>query len=433
VKEYIKVSNVISQEEAMDRVLEKILDIENVETTDDSGSANDINIKEETNKVLAELEDEKQKNQELIDKLAQLEEENKVRIKQIETDTVPPTIKITSIETKGKQAFINGIIQDNLEIAELTLNGNEVVIDKSGSFSYRTYVPLGGIEVILSATDISGLEASEKFFVDRVETSEVGINFAQLNPLEKTGIRNKDALALVIGIADYENAPEALYADRDAIIFRDYLSEILGIPDNRIKILINQKAREVEILLSIREWLYRSTKKNRSDIYIFFAGHGLASQDGKQLYLLPYDGQPRLLDKSAILRTELFSYIASAGPRSVTLFLDTCYSGATRGSETLIASRPISIVPVETDVPIGFTVFSAAASDQTSNPLLEAKQGMFSYFLMKGMEGEADINADNKITNRELHSYILENVIHQSSGSQTPQLQGDKDKVLVQW
>ena len=130
------------------------------------------------------------------------------------------------------------IIQDNLEIAELTLNGNEVVIDKSGSFSYRTYVPLGGIEVILSATDISGLEASEKFFVDRVETSEVGINFAQLNPLEKTGIRNKDALALVIGIADYENAPEALYADRDAIIFRDYLSEILGIPDNRIKILI---------------------------------------------------------------------------------------------------------------------------------------------------------------------------------------------------
>ena len=108
----------------------------------------------------------------------------------------------------------------------------------------------------------------------------MGINFAQLNPLEKTGIRNKDALALVIGIADYENAPEALYADRDAIIFRDYLSEILGIPDNRIKILINQKAREVEILLSIREWLYRSTKKNRSDIYIFFAGHGLASQDG---------------------------------------------------------------------------------------------------------------------------------------------------------
>ena len=56
---------------------------------------------------------------------------------------------------------------------------------------------------------------------------------------------------------------------------------------------------------------------------------------------------------------------------------------------------------------------------------------MFSYFLMKGMEGDADKNADNKITAQELHNYVKENVTQQSSGSQTPELQGDKDRVLV--
>ena len=70
---------------------------------------------------------------------------------------------------------------------------------------------------------------------------------------------------------------------------------------------------------------------------------------------------------------------------------------------------------------------------KTAKPLEEAKHGMFSYFLMKGMEGDADANNDNKITARELHAYVEQNVVQQSSGSQTPELQGDKDRVLVQF
>ena len=81
----------------------------------------------------------------------------------------------------------------------------------------------------------------------------------------------------------------------------------------------------------------------------------------------------------------------------------------------------------------GFTLFSAASNEQVSRPLEEAKHGMFSYFLMKGMEGNADANNDNKITARELHAYVEQNVVQQSSGSQTPELQGDKERVLVQF
>ena len=52
---------------------------------------------------------------------------------------------------------------------------------------------------------------------------------------------------------------------------------------------------------------------------------------------------------------------------------------------------------------------------------------------MKGMEGDADINDDKKITALELHNYVRENVTQQSSGSQTPELQGNKERVLVQF
>ena len=54
----------------------------------------------------------------------------------------------------------------------------------------------------------------------------------------------------------------------------------------------------------------------------------------------------------------------------------------------LIASRPIAIKARQQSVPDNFTVMTVAAGDQTAKPLEEAKHGMFSYFLMKGMEGE---------------------------------------------
>jgi uncharacterized caspase-like protein len=246
--------------------------------------------------------------------------------------------------------------------------------------------------------------------------------------------KNKDALALIVGVDGYENTPaRAIYADSDAKAFTDYANEKLGIPSNRIKTLVNNGADEKGMLLAVKEWLSRASKKNKSDVYVFFAGHGLASQDGEKMYLLPYDGSPRLLDKTAILRDELFTDIAAANPRSVTVFLDTCYSGETRGNEMLIAGRPIGIRALKQSIPDKFTLMTAAAGDQIANPLKEAKHGMFSYFLMKGMEGVADSNKDNKITALELHEYVKENVWQQSSSKQSPELQGNENRVLVQF
>ena len=61
------------------------------------------------------------------------------------------------------------------------------------------------------------------------------------------------------------------------------------------------------------------------------------------MYLLPYDGAPELLDKIAVLREALFADIAAANPRSVAVFLGTCYFGTTHAPDMLIASCPIAI------------------------------------------------------------------------------------------
>ena len=78
------------------------------------------------------------------------------------------------------------------------------------------------------------------------------------------------------------------------------------------------------------------------------------------------------------------------------------------------------------------TVFSAAGMKQTAKMLDDAKHGLFSFYLMKGMEGDAETNKDRKITSGELHKYILNNVSRMQR-NQTPELQGDRSRLLVQW
>jgi TPR repeat protein len=387
----------------------------------------------ESFKLRAESEERKRK--ELERQLAALKAQQEQRQQTINSDTKLPTITIASASSNGPQGTISGRVTDNTGVAELRVDGKQIQTDKDGNFTANTYVPEGGVSVSIQAVDLAGLSSSMFVRLDRSATNTVAsISFERLNPLGRKVAKNKDALALIIGVDGYKSTPaRAIYADSDAKVFTDYASQKLGIPSNRIKTLVNDGAGEREMLLSVKSWLARASKQGKTDVYIFFAGHGLASDDGQKMYLLPYDGAPELLDDTAILRDRLFSDIASANPRSVTVFLDTCYSGTTRGTDMLIASRPIAIKALKQLVPDNFTVMTAARGDQTAKPLEEAKHGMFSYFLMKGMEGDADANQDNQITAGELHQYVEQNVVQQSSGSQTPELQGDANRVLVRF
>ena len=379
----------------------------------------------------AEKEADRLRNELAALKAQQAETSNKIT-----SDTQVPLITITQSGANGRKGTVKGFAKDNIQIAEVLIDGNAVSVGSDGSFEWSGFVPATGKDIIVEAIDTAALSSTQVIRLERGQIQQARVlQFNELNPMDgKKVVQNDNALALIVGISDYDRtqAP-AIFADNDAQFFHDYASLKMGVPEANITTMINTNAEQVDVLLAVKNWLSRAVKQNQSDVYIFFAGHGLASDDGQKMYLLPYDGAPELLDDTAISRERLFSDISSANPRSVTVFLDTCYSGTTRGTDMLIASRPIGIRALEQSIPDNFTVMTAAAGDQTAKPLEEAKHGMFSYFLMKGMEGEADANQDNQITAGELHTYVEQNVVQQSSGSQTPELQGDASRVLVRF
>lgn len=259
-------------------------------------------------------------------------------------------------------------------------------------------------------------------------------------PLDATRLKGKartDAIALVIGIEDYLNLPMAQFAGRDARAFGEFATNALGLPPDRVKLLTGAEARLLDIEKTIDTWLKAEIQSGATDVYVYFAGHGLASPDGRELYLIPHDGDRAILKRSAIDRDRLIAAILGHGAASVTLFLDTCYSGGTRGTSTLIAdARPLMIVAKDQGLPPAANLLAAAGNDQLSSSYAAARHGLYSYFLMRGLMGDADADGNRVLTLAELSTFVQRNTRREAARlgrDQSPVLVGDGDKVVMRW
>jgi len=126
--------------------------------------------------------------------------------------------------------------------------------------------------------------------------------------------------------------------------------------------------------------------------------------------LIPYDGDPNYASQTGYSLDELYSELNRLSSKSVTVFLDACFSGVNRNNEMLLANARPVFLEVDNSYTDKVTVFSAAGSKQISSSWPEKKHGLFSYFLMKGIQGDADLNNNKELTLGELGKYLEDNV-----------------------
>jgi len=258
--------------------------------------------------------------------------------------------------------------------------------------------------------------------------------------IPERGKENKNRWGVIFGIEEYRNVSSVRFALRDAQIMREYFQKSLGIPAANLYIKTNADASlsEFKTVFDPKGWLAKNAGKKDSEIFIYFSGHGVPTADGKRAYLLPADGNPNYAENSAYELNTLYSNLQAIKAKQVTLFLDSCFSGANRDNEIILAdARPVFISSPVANTSPNLAVFSAATGAQIANSYSDYQHGLFSYYLMKGLRGDADANRDKKITQQELNAYLAENVDEQArrmGREQQPQLlSGDPEKVVVQW
>ena len=253
------------------------------------------------------------------------------------------------------------------------------------------------------------------------------------------GEKNPNAYAVVFGIEQYKNVSPVTYARRDAYWMREYFTKTLGVPEENIyyKTDIDVGKAEFDKVFSQGGWLDKRIGDGRSDLYIYYAGHGAPDFNSRTAFLIPYDGDPNYASQTGYSVDKMTANLSQLEARSVTVFLDACFSGANRENEILLAgARPV-FLDVNTAVAANVTLFSAASGNQISSSWSEKQHGIFSYWLMKGMQGSADANRDNRLTVEELGGFIRNNVSTTAGKldrEQTPVLQTmDREKILVKF
>jgi len=336
--------------------------------------------------------------------------------------------------TPDSNGMFDIVVTSSADLSEIEVNGERQRYPIGKRVVIKKFAKIGkDSNYIIVAVDINGNKNSKTISVSR-EVFDSSIKYAQLNPAQVKPQPERDAVAVIIGIADYKNLPRADYANDDARVFYDYAIRALGVKPENIKLLVDSDADEVGIYRAFKTWL-PSRVRSTTDVYVYYSGHGLPTADGQGLYLLPQRADRDFIDKTAITQSEINVAIQAAKSKSVTIFLDACYSGQARTGETLLAgARPVSLKADTTTFPDGFTVITASRGDQISSSSPDLKHGIFSYYLMRGMEGDADVNRDGKITVGEMQTYLAENVSRQAgmmNRRQEPQIIGDRSRVLV--
>ena len=375
-----------------------------------------------------------------IKKKKTLVTQKKIKIKKKSLDSDPPVIEIKdTIVVKSSNWEINGKVSDEgSKLVYVKVAGQDIPVN-NGKFKISKYSP-SDTEIKITAIDEWGNEATKLVKIKVKKEENIVKKLDPLNPLAIKSNTNDNKLALIIGIENYSDLAKASYANNDALYFKDYAKNTLGIKNENINLLVDEDATFIKINKVLKKWLKSKVIPNKTELIIFYAGHGLAAQDGdkQDLFLLPHNADTDLLSISSISRNNLFNEISNLDPKSVTIFFDACYSGTSRDNKSLIASaRPVNILKkVEDNIPENFTIFSASQLNQMSSGLKNGEHGIFSYYLMKGLEGFADQNKDKKITNGELQAYMKLNVSQRAAEwgrEQNPSLAGDPDKILMSY
>ena len=296
---------------------------------------------------------------------------------------------ITTLETKYKEHQFNYDVAEDFHLSpnpSLDLNFNEI------SYSFPQ---------INSST---GVAAPSLIIAGQ---SDVDIDI----PI--TNMSNKKTFALVIGNEDYSSFQMDLntstnvdFAAIDAKIFKKYLVSTLGVPDENITLLTNATAGQMKQSIA-RLSAIAEAFEGEAKLIFYYAGHGLPSEESDEPYLMPVDVSSSNLDYALKLE-DVFNKLTEHTTQRVTVFLDACFSGGAR-NQGLVAARGVRIKPKSPFVMGKLVVFSATSEDQAAHPYREKAHGIFTYYLLKGLQ-----ISNGEMSYGELEDFVRTNVMRKS-------------------
>lgn len=316
---------------------------------------------------------------------------------------------------------VNGQLLTQREARGIAVKPDAPAAQPNLEFSERLTLKEGKNDIVVSAIDRDNLSAQKVITVIRqVDRAKVW--------------------AVVIGISKYKTVHPLRYADVDAQAFHDYLMRNVGVPPENATLLLNEQATLMNLKRTLGTELKRKAAE-KDTVIIYYAGHGApeadasaSDDDGLEKYIVPYDADPKDLYSTGLPMREVETIFNRLAPERVIFISDSCYSGATAGRTFATASR--RAVVSETFLSRlskgkGRIVLSASKASEVSEEREDLGHGVFTYYLLEGLRGNADTDRDGVITVDEAYGYVSKKVPEVTGQNQHPVKKGEVEGQLI--
>jgi hypothetical protein len=263
--------------------------------------------------------------------------------------------------------------------------------------------------------------------------------------IPKSSIKNPDAIAVVIGNKIYQNGISNVdFAYADARIVAKYLEEVFGYSKENIILLEDATLSKFKLVFgdkgNNKGQIYDRIKTDKSDVFVFYSGHGAPDPNDQNAYLMPSDADPNHLPLTGYKLETLYENIKSLPIKKSIFVIDACFSGKISNGEDIIKyASPVGI-KVKKPQLINFentVIITASSRNQIASWYSLKRHGLLTYYFLKGLQGNADIKKDKKIEVWEMRNWLSdkENGIpsiarRYYSREQNPEVEGNDNLII---
>ena len=213
---------------------------------------------------------------------------------------------------------------------------------------------------------------------------------------------NDDTYVLIIANEHYQELSPVTYAANDGLIFKDYCTKTLGIPETQVRYYPDASYGN---MVGAVDWLkYALDNFSGAKAIVYYCGHGIPDEKTGQAYLIPVDGKGTNM-KTCYSLQDLYKSLAATKAQSITYFMDACFTGATKEGSMLVAARGVARAPEKETLSGKTIVFSASSGDETAMTLDKEGHGLFTYYLLKKLQ-----ESEGNVTYGDLADYLHQHV-----------------------
>ena len=227
-----------------------------------------------------------------------------------------------------------------------------------------------------------------------------------------TGRSKDNAVAVVIGNEDYKETEDVEYAINDAETVKQYLVRMLGYKEENVYVEKDASKGVFETYFgtedNYRGKLYHQVKPGKSEVFVYYSGHGAPDVQQQKGYFVPVECDPQYVAQGGYQRNILYNNLARLPARKTTVVVDACFSGKNILGDAKIIQPKINNPSFTMQNGV---LLTSSRGNQVSRTYNEKQHSLYTYYFLKALKEKetTDQNGDGQLTYGEIHDYVSDN------------------------